>query len=113
MELIMRMISEGTHFLACSNALQQWNAFDTLLVLSGLLDELAAAFSTSTGLDTSALKLLRILKLVRVVRVMRVLRFFSELRVMVAGIIGSVASLGWALLLLCMILYMFAACLMQ
>jgi len=43
--------------------------------------------------------------LMRVLRVMRVLRLISELRTIVSSIVGSMKSLGWAILLLLLMIY--------
>lgn len=61
----------------------------------------------------SAIRLLRILRLIRVVRIIRVLRFFRELRLMVFGIMSSMKSLVWCLLLLVLIMFMFGVVVLQ
>eukprot|EP00933_Yihiella_yeosuensis_P050321 TRINITY_DN48102_c0_g1_i1.p1 TRINITY_DN48102_c0_g1~~TRINITY_DN48102_c0_g1_i1.p1 ORF type:complete len:332 (+),score=47.60 TRINITY_DN48102_c0_g1_i1:110-997(+) len=63
--------------------------------------------------NVESLRLLRILRLARVARIIRVIRFFSELRVMVQGILGSARSLLWALVLLLLIIYLYAVTLLQ
>ncbi|CAJ1431039.1 unnamed protein product, partial [Effrenium voratum] len=71
------------------------------------------------------LKILRMVRLARILRIVRVVRFFSELRVMVNGVIGSAkarergrraeraASLCWALLLLLLVNFLFGVVFMQ
>ena len=46
-------------------------------------------------------------------RILRVVRFFSELRVMVYGIMGSAKSLLWALMLLTLVMFMASVTIMQ
>ena len=52
-------------------------------------------------------------RLARILRIVKVVRFFSELRVMVNGVIGSAKSLVWALLLLLLVNFLFGVLVMQ
>lgn len=58
-------------------------------------------------IDLSGLKVLRMLRLARILRIVKVVRFFSELRIMVNGVIGSARSLCWALLLILLVNFLF------
>lgn len=55
-----------------------------------------------------ALRLVRISRLVKVVRLARVLRFVMALRTLISSIIYTLKSLVWAMILLCLIVYVFA-----
>jgi len=59
------------------------------------------------------LRMLRMIRLVRVARVIRMLRFFSELRVMVNGIMGSTKPLLWAFVFLLILMFIVGVTFMQ
>jgi len=61
----------------------------------------------------SQLSVVRVIRLARIVRLIRLMRFFSDLRVMVAGIMSSMMSLFWALVLLLIIMYIFSVFVLQ
>eukprot|EP00927_Polykrikos_kofoidii_P043360 TRINITY_DN37430_c0_g1_i1.p1 TRINITY_DN37430_c0_g1~~TRINITY_DN37430_c0_g1_i1.p1 ORF type:complete len:619 (+),score=135.49 TRINITY_DN37430_c0_g1_i1:85-1941(+) len=85
-----------------------WNYFDFFIVMAQLLEEVIALLSSSIGVNTNNLRILRvlrILRLVRVLRVMRVLRLVSELRTIVSSILGSFKSLFWTMVLLTLMIY--------
>lgn len=87
-----------------------WNWFDAFVVGAQVVEEFLNFLDTSGGSSGSfqklrLLKVLRILRLMRVLRVMRVLRLISELRTIVSSIVGSMKSLGWAILLLLLMIY--------
>lgn len=77
-----------------------WNIFDTIIVTSAILEEVL-----QIGTSTTVIRILRILRLVRIIRFIKVMRIFSDLRAMVRGIINSVLSLVWAIILLLMIMF--------
>ena len=105
-ELVLRVLVEGAPFLSWYNPSLHWNVMDTILVAVALVEEfilVMAAASSESSLDLSALKALRMLRLARILRVVKVVRFFSELRIMVNGVIGSARSLCWALILIVLV----------
>jgi len=57
--------------------------------------------------------LVRVLRITRVLRIIRVMRFFQDLRVLVAGIVASMKSLVWALILTMMVAYVVGVCFMD
>lgn len=114
LELAVRWISEGfLHFLSCDNSSFKWNWMDLGLVSSSLLEEIAALMAAASFLEVSALRMLRMMRLVRVARIIRMLRFFSELRVMVNGIMGSAKPLLWAFVFLLILMFMVGVTFMQ
>lgn len=113
LEISVRVVAEGANFFSRDNLHARWNLFDTVLVLSSILEEALSALFAEESPDVSAIRLLRLLRLVRVIRVIRVMRFFKDLRVMVAGIFNSVKSLVWAMFLLSLIMYIFGVLFMQ
>lgn len=113
-ELALRWTADGFwFFFSLSNANIRWNCMDVLLVASGIAEDLGSLGASAGGVDMSSLRLLRMMRLVRVARILRVVRFFSELRVMVYGIMGSAKSLLWALMLLTLVMFMASVTIMQ
>ena len=81
---------------------------DAGLVTVALVEESIMFVAASTeSVDLSGLKDLRTLRLARILRIVKVVRFFSELRIMVNGVIGSARSLCWALLLILLVNFLF------
>jgi hypothetical protein len=112
-ELLVRIVDENRGFFKLQNKNVKWNLFDTFVVGAAILEEVMV-FSTETmTLDVSAIRVLRIVRLVRIFRVLRVMRFFRELRTMVQGIMSSVRSLIWCILLLLILIFVFGACVLQ
>lgn len=111
-ELLLRIASEKKKFLSRDNQNLNWNVFDSLLVISSWVEEIMTSLNT-TDIDMSAMQMLRITRLIRVLRVIRVMRVFSDLRKMVQGIISSLRSLVWCLLLLLLIMFTFGVAFMQ
>eukprot|EP00929_Paragymnodinium_shiwhaense_P089204 TRINITY_DN49399_c0_g1_i1.p1 TRINITY_DN49399_c0_g1~~TRINITY_DN49399_c0_g1_i1.p1 ORF type:complete len:744 (+),score=110.86 TRINITY_DN49399_c0_g1_i1:89-2233(+) len=110
-EWILRIVAERKEFCWGSRNIR-WNFFDSLLVVLGLFEEIVTVI-VGTAPDVGAFRVLRMLRVMRISRVIRVFRFFKELRVMVSGIVGSLHSLMWALILLFCIKYMFALVILQ
>jgi hypothetical protein len=100
-ELLLRVIVEKMRFLTGRN--KYWNFFDTVVVATAIIEE-----SMSLVSNTRVLRLLRVMRLVRLARFIRVMRVFRELRAMVWGIMHSIMSLIWAVILLVVIMFLFA-----
>lgn len=113
-ELALRWTSEGLRpFFSCENPAVKWNIMDCCLVISSALEEIAALLAAASFLEVSTLLMLRMMRLVRVARVIRMLRFFSDLRVMVNGIMGSTKPLLWACVFLLILMFMVGVTFMQ
>jgi len=110
-ELALRVICEEIGFFSLRNSNVKWNVFDTCLVVLALCDEVVALTITSSRVNT--FRMFRMLRVIRIFRVVRVMRFFKELRQMVRGIMNSIHALMWALILLCLIKYVCAMCVLQ
>eukprot|EP00930_Biecheleria_cincta_P069134 TRINITY_DN56912_c0_g1_i1.p1 TRINITY_DN56912_c0_g1~~TRINITY_DN56912_c0_g1_i1.p1 ORF type:complete len:646 (+),score=74.70 TRINITY_DN56912_c0_g1_i1:39-1940(+) len=91
-----------------------WNTFDLFCMLLSVVDSsITFAMVVSTPDADSplgALTLIRILRLARLTRLIRALRFriFKELRLMVGGVLSGIKVLGWAMVLLLLLVYIFA-----
>ncbi|CAE7917221.1 unnamed protein product, partial [Symbiodinium sp. KB8] len=129
LELILRIGGNGKSFF-CSEE-WAWNYLDIFVVplrlqilarLAGDMERLTSVWEKvadvilRTGGDGDlphlsglrALRLVRISRLVKVVRLARVLRFVMALRTLISSIIYTLKSLVWAMILLCLIVYVFA-----
>jgi hypothetical protein len=112
-ELILRAAADRSEYLKEGNEDRPWNVFDLIVIITSWIDETLYLMQSSDIMSTSALRILRVLRLMRVVRVVRVVRFFRDLRVMVFGILNSMKTLSWAVLLLMLIIFVFAVTLVQ
>eukprot|EP00931_Biecheleriopsis_adriatica_P056955 TRINITY_DN33784_c0_g1_i1.p1 TRINITY_DN33784_c0_g1~~TRINITY_DN33784_c0_g1_i1.p1 ORF type:complete len:651 (+),score=128.89 TRINITY_DN33784_c0_g1_i1:53-1954(+) len=116
-ELVLRLVADGSFFVRLDNPELRWNIMDILLVSFALVEEVIATSASNDALagmlDVTFLRTLRMFRLVRIARLIRVVRFFSELRIMVHCMLGSAKSLLWALLLLSLIMFMFGVTVMQ
>lgn len=92
-EIIVRFIAEG-HSLAFFKKV--WNVFDTLIVGISLIP-----------IDDSEMVLLA--RLVRIFRVLRLISIIPELRVLISALIKALPPMGYVLLLMFIIFYIFAA----
>lgn len=91
-----------------------WNIFDFTLVTMQLTEELLQALMDGQAfVNLSAMRVLRILRVVRIIRVIRLLRMISELRAIIASVIGSLRALGWTVLLLISFMYILSVYLTQ
>lgn len=103
-ELVLRVYVNGKKYFCNEN--RNWNLFDFALVIMSIVDiiiELGAGggkTNVTTGMKT--------VKMLRIVRVFRVFRFFRELSLLALMIVDSTANLGWAIILLSLIIYVFA-----
>merc|ERR1712048_120401 len=69
-ELLLRIVADGLRFASVYSRDFQVHMFDTLLVLSAIMETLFWLIGTSI-VDISAARLLRLLRLVRILRVVR------------------------------------------
>ncbi|OLP98135.1 Voltage-dependent N-type calcium channel subunit alpha-1B [Symbiodinium microadriaticum] len=100
----LMQLETGLLFFSCYNPLIHWNVLDFTLIAFAVVEEvLLVWFSGPSGLNLSVLRTLRMLRLARILRILKVVRFFSELRIMVNGVLGSAKSLFWALLLIILV----------
>ena len=92
-EIIIRFIAEPNkrHFFKSG-----WNVFDTLVVVISLIP-----------IDDSEMALLA--RLVRVFRVLRMVSVIPELRILINSLLKALPQLGYVMLLLFIIFYIYAA----
>lgn len=114
-ELLLRTYCYGCGFF-CERG-WQWNIFDAVIVLTGLIQFVFEMVEEETVMSKSSeqiiSKTVHMMRLLRVVRIVRVLRFLAELRMMVGLVFHSIRSLFWLLVLLIMLLYVYSIILTQ
>ncbi len=92
-EIIVRFIAEG-HSLAFFK--KGWNVFDTLIVGISLIP-----------IEDSEMVLLA--RLVRIFRVLRLISIIPELRILISALIKALPPMGYVLLLMFIMFYIYAA----
>jgi len=92
-EIIVRFIAEG-HSLSFFK--KGWNIFDTLIVTVSLIP-----------IEDSEMVLLA--RLVRIFRVLRLVSVIPELRILISALIKALPPMGYVLLLMFIMFYIFAA----
>lgn len=92
-EIIVRFVAQG-HSLAFFK--KGWNIFDTLIVAVSLIP-----------IEDSEMVLLA--RLVRIFRVLRLISIVPELRILISALIKALPPMGYVLLLMFIMFYIFAA----
>jgi len=117
-ELALKLVVHGFYFFW--NSEMAWNWFDFILVLFSIIENIlvfdlfgTSAESGGSGVNLGFLRLLRLCKIVKILRVFRTLRFFSELRLMLDCVVGSLMNVFWCLIMLIFVMYVFALLLQQ
>lgn len=92
-EITVRFIAEGHSLKFFKKA---WNVFDTLIVAVSLIP-----------IDDSEMVLLA--RLVRIFRVLRLISIIPELRILISALLKALPPMGYVLLLMFIIFYIYAA----
>lgn len=87
------------------------NYVDMALVALSVFDAWILPFIELTSGNLILFRLLRLMRLLRLVKLLQVLRRFRNLWLMVQGLVESVSTLNWVILMLCLVMYSFAVCL--
>lgn len=101
-ELGARLLAYSCHFWK-----DVWNVFDFVIVT---VDTFFSIVGLVAG-DAFPVSILRIFRLAKLARVSKVLRVFPELRLLLAGLMGSISAIIWGtlLLLLCLLVWSMVA----
>lgn len=92
-EIVIRFIAEGHNWRFFKKG---WNIFDTLIVAASLIP-----------IDNSEMVLLA--RLIRVFRVLRLISIIPELRILISALIKALPPMGYVLLLMFIMFYIYAA----
>jgi len=106
-EFVLRLSAFGRKFFTGPE--KNWHAFDAILVLASLGEELVQGVDMKIGF----LRAIRVLRMFQMLRIIRMMRYFRDLWHMVCSILQSLGSVSWALLLLLIIMYLFTVAFMQ
>lgn len=87
------------------------NYVDMALVVLSVFDAWIMPFIEVSSGNLILFRLLRLMRLLRLVKLLQVLRRFRNLWLMVQGLVESVSTLNWVILMLCLVMYSFAVCL--
>jgi len=96
----MRILADGTRFFIGAD--WTWNYGDVFVVLASIAEIFLEVASTA-----SVVRLVRIVRIARIMRVLRTVRVVRALRILVNSIFSTLRQLGWTLVLLMIIMYMF------
>eukprot|EP00928_Gymnodinium_smaydae_P033121 TRINITY_DN23811_c0_g1_i1.p1 TRINITY_DN23811_c0_g1~~TRINITY_DN23811_c0_g1_i1.p1 ORF type:complete len:605 (-),score=96.22 TRINITY_DN23811_c0_g1_i1:55-1848(-) len=113
LELILKLMVFKRYFFC--NLDRAWNWFDLLLVVQawiGIFMQWALSGSEG-GADVTFMRLVKLVKLGKILRIFRAVRFLTELRVMLMSVVNCLTVLGWAFIMLGLIMYVFAVFFVQ
>jgi len=99
-EALLKLLSYGAqplHYFTAPNGEGSFNSFDFLLVVLSLA---LAGESSAGGIKT--------LRLARLVRLLTIIKNVPELKVIVEGLVAGLKSVGYIVLLLLLVIYLFA-----
>lgn len=113
-EVILRMLSQGRKWASAA-----WNWFDLIVVISSLWEPVADLIVATSELEPgggSTVRVIRIVqmaRLARATRLVQLIRWIKGLRTLVDSLTLTVKKVGWALILLFVIIYLFGIVLAQ
>ncbi|CAE7518730.1 CACNA1E [Symbiodinium natans] len=109
-EVLLKLIVHKLFFFW--NSEWRWNIFDFSLVLFAIVENVLAYDwmhgTKDTGVNLGFLRLFRLCKIVKILRIFRTLKFFSELRLMLDCMIGSLLNVIWCVVMMVFVMYVFA-----
>lgn len=106
-EVALRLICEGRRFFV--SRLWTWNLFDLFCAICSVFEVIVDAIDWGSTLQNGNVvriaRLVRTLRLSRTIRITSVVRFVGALQILVQSITATLKSLVWALVLMCIIVY--------
>jgi len=114
-ELLLRLVAFGFRRMFCEED-WIWSALDVVIVVSSLWETALDILSNNANTNISALRAFRIIRLTKILRTMRLIRIFrfvNALRMLITSIFHTLKSLFWALVLICLNVYVFAVLFVQ
>jgi len=109
-ELAVYVLAQGKSFVYPDNPMFPWNVFDTICVIFTIIELVADMIGSAIpGIFTQGyLRLIRVARVIRVLRLVKVVRWFQSVRKLLIAVQGALWTLGWALFLLALLIYLFA-----
>lgn len=108
-EIVLRIAGLGSQFLG-----DVYNVFDLFVVVVTVVDasfEVANALSAgdqNAGSGISGFRVLRFLRYLRILRMLRLLHIRQELMLLVSGVLTSMRSLVWVLVMMVCLVFLFS-----
>mmetsp|Transcript_75970 Transcript_75970/g.180698 ORF Transcript_75970/g.180698 Transcript_75970/m.180698 type:complete len:679 (-) Transcript_75970:33-2069(-) len=110
-ELTIRFLAyKRPRFFFTDKLFWHWNVFDTLLVVSMVIETFLLPFAEASGQEVAGLSVFRLMRLLRLARM---LRFLPELALMVKALIAALRSVSTTVVLAVGIMYVFAIIMTQ
>lgn len=94
LEIILKLYAYGAAFFK-----DAWNIFDVFIVLISIMPMIKFL---------SSMRAFRIFRMFRALRALRMMKRLEKLRVIVQALLGALPSVGWVVVLLLIIYYVFA-----
>lgn len=112
-EIVIRFLADGSFkvfFWLSDDYL--WNIFDSLIVLLCIFDSIVEIVAFGADVvewrqlaNTRIVRMVRVLRLVRAVRILKVVRNIGALRTLIRSTINTMAHVGWAVVLIVLVVY--------
>jgi hypothetical protein len=99
LEIIVKLVAVGFREYFTGHD-WRWNNFDFFVVVGCIIGFFPGVFSSATALP--------ILRLFRLLRVAKLMDKFPQLRMVILGLMGGVASMGYITALLFLVMFVFA-----
>jgi len=99
LELLLRFAADG-----CKAFRSVATSFDAVLVAISGTDYILGAVLNLGGANISFLRMLRMLKIMKVFKAVRAAAVFSELRIIITSLLGSMMALAWSCVVLFVIM---------
>lgn len=103
LEMIVKVLVDKSRYF-----MDVWNLVDFVIVWCSIADVTYSLTAEDSADTANSLALVRVFRLLRLLRVLRLLRRFPELMMVMEGIVASVRSLFWVMLLLLVVLFAFS-----
>eukprot|EP00928_Gymnodinium_smaydae_P087815 TRINITY_DN7200_c0_g2_i1.p1 TRINITY_DN7200_c0_g2~~TRINITY_DN7200_c0_g2_i1.p1 ORF type:complete len:651 (-),score=64.46 TRINITY_DN7200_c0_g2_i1:602-2554(-) len=111
-ELMLRVYARRLRFYFTPD--WRWNVMDTFLVATSVQEQVSLFVTVHADRSNlSFLRILRLLKMIKVLRMVRLMRMFREFRMLLNAIAGSLKAVFWALLLICVMSFIFGLVILQ
>ncbi len=94
LEILLKLYAYGKDFFK-----DGWNIFDTIIVVTSVLPMVSFLSSMRMG---------RVFRMFRALRALRMMKRLGKLRVIVQALLSALPSVGWVVVLLLIIYYVFA-----
>merc|ERR1712196_613532 len=96
---IQDTLKNTPHFLR-----DAWVIFDLTIILISVVDNVILEFA-NLDFDASTISVLRVFRLFRLMRLVRLFKMLRELWLLVMGMVISIRTLFWAVLMLTLVIY--------